>query len=113
MGGELKSVAAGGNTIIKTDGKDFILFVGGNEVDKSADYNAVAKLATDIYVAKAASNDDMIGRKMFAPSSVDPSSLVVVVAKSPNGYVVQKSGSTQRFEVESEFLSEAPVNYFQ
>ena len=113
MPNDLKTITAGGNTTIKTDGKDYILFVDGNEVDRNENYNQVAKLATDIYISRTASNDNMVGKRMFAPTEYGPSGLVVVVAKTEHGYLVQRLGSTQRFEILSDCLSEAPVELFK
>jgi hypothetical protein len=109
----LEICAAADETTIKTDGQNFMLYISGQEVERSKDYNTVAKLATDIHVSRFASNDEMIGRRMFAPASMGESGPVIVVAKTKGGYLVQKAGSQQRFEILPEFLSEMPAQYFK
>lgn len=106
--------AASDGIAIKRDGGQYALFVSGSEVERCAEYGPLAKLATEIHVARCmAAGDEMIGKRMFAPSDLDISGSVIVVAKTAEGYMVQKSGSDQRFEVLPEFLSEVPTQYFE
>lgn len=115
MGNDLKLIAAGGDTVIKTDGYKYVLFINQQEIESHKEYNHIAKLATDIFAARMLhSNDEMIGKRMFVPSSgIGADGIVVVIAKTPSGYIVQRAGTTGRFEILPEFLSEVPVNYFQ
>ena len=106
--------AASDGISIKKDGAEFALFVSGSEVERRAEYGPLAKLATEIHVSRCmAAGDEFIGKRMFSPSDLERSSSVIVVAKTAEGYLVQASGSDQRFEVAPEFLSDVPVSYFQ
>jgi len=106
--------AAAGNIQIKQEGSNFFLFVGGKEVERRSAYAPIAKLATEIHVAKAATNDSLIGKQMFAPAAVGSDNpIVVVVAKVEHGYLVQRVGTDQRFPILPELLSEVPAQLFK
>lgn len=109
----MKICAASDNIQIKTDDKQFYLYVNGTLVDTKTDYNTLARLATDLHVSIVSSNDDKIGRTMFAPSATGTDGPVIIVAKIDKGYLVQKLDTGQRFEILPEFLSEMPASYFQ
>jgi len=107
--------AASDEVTIKRDGNQYVLFVSGSEVDRNSQYDPLAKMSTEIHMSRcAAKGDEFLGRRMFAPADIGPSGPVVVVAKAKSGgYVVQRCGTGDRFEVLPEFLSEMPTEYFR
>jgi hypothetical protein len=48
----------------------------------------------------------MIGSRKFCPADAGNGQIVVVVARSSNGYIVQPVGTTRRFEVSPDVLSD-------
>ena len=107
----LKLIAGSDNIKIKTDGENFHLFIKDVEVDRAKDYDKIARLAADLYVSSAQSNDPKIGSKVFVPSAMGSDDPVIVIAKTEHGYIVQRTGIDQRFEVSSGCLSKIP-DYF-
>jgi hypothetical protein len=106
----VETIAAAGAITIKQGDGQFTLFVNGAEIETNTDYDAIAKLATDIHMSKVrASGDKLIGTRMYAPSAVDNGGPVIVIAKTEHGYLVQRTGSTQRFEITENFLSTIPA----
>jgi hypothetical protein len=102
-------MASGGLKICKDKGR-FGLFLASQEIDWFADYNDASKLAQDLFVAKASTDDPMIGTRKFCPGAVNNGQIVVVVSKSRNGYIVQPAGTNGRMEVSAEVLSD-PLAY--
>ena len=109
----METCVAADGFVIKEGKGEFALFIGGSEIDRSRSYNRMSNLATEVYIGKTSNqNDEFIGRRMFAPSSVGDSASVVVTAKTATGYIVQKSDSDFRFEVPADCLSETPEQFF-
>lgn len=106
---------AAGNIQIKQDtDKKFYLFIDGSQVDSRMEYAPIAKLATEIHVAKLATKDPLVGKQVFASAAIGADSpLVVVIAKVSNGYLVQRVGTDQRFTVLADLLSEVPTSLFK
>lgn len=108
-------VAAGGMKIMadaQRGSRKFGVFVDNQPIDWFAKYDDASKLAQDLFVAKAQSDDPMIGKTRFCPSAMGNGQNVVVVAKTKNGYIVQPCGepSNRRMEVDGGVLSD-PIAY--
>jgi len=90
---------------IKQMGTRFDVFLHEQPLDRFTTYKAAASFATDLYVAKCASADDeLIGQKRFIAAAVGNGGNVIVMSKTKHGYIVQRIGSPERFEVVAEYL---------
>lgn len=79
---------------------------GWKEVDWFNTYKAASKLSQDLFVAQAMTDDLMLGARKYCPDAFGNGQLVVVVAKSKNGYIVQPTGTDTRIEVTADVLSD-------
>lgn len=73
-------------------------------------YNDAHRLLQDVYISrKEAQDDPIVGTVKFFPHDLGGGGLAVVVAKVKGGYLVQPQGSTERFTVAADILSEPPT----
>jgi hypothetical protein len=99
--------AAGQFKIVQGPNRRFGVFMAGQEVDWFSGYGQASKLVQDLTVSCSVNADDpLIGRRQFCPADMGNGQNVVVVARTKNGYIVQTVGSTRRFEVSPDVLSE-------
>jgi len=85
------------------------VFKGQDEIDTFASYSDASKTVQDLFIsAHAYPEDTKIGVKAFCPDSLGSGNIVLVIGKSADGYVVQKSGGGFRMEVSAEHLSDVP-----
>lgn len=103
-------LASGGLKIVAHNGRYGVFVANSAGGQKEADwfdtYEKASKLAQDLFVSQATSNDPMIGDRKYCPSGMGNGQTVVVVAKSKNGYIVQPVGTDFRMEVSAEVLSD-------
>ena len=98
--------AAGKFKIVQAD-RRFGVVLAGREVDWFPRYEDASKLVQDLAVSSSVHPDDeMIGSRKFCPADAGNGQIVVVVARSSNGYIVQPAGTTRRFEVSPDVLSD-------
>jgi hypothetical protein len=102
-------LASGGLKIVAHGGR-FGVFVsnkqgGWKEADWFDKYADASKLSQDLFVAQATSDDPIIGDRKYCPNAMGNGQIVVVVAKTKNGYIVQPTGTTVRLEVSADVLS--------
>jgi len=99
--------AAGQFKIVQTPNRRFGVFMANQEVDWFPGYAQASKLVQDLTVSCSVHPDDsLIGQRRFCPADMGNGQNVVVIARTKNGYVVQPVGSTRRFEVSADVLSE-------
>jgi hypothetical protein len=103
----METILGGGGITIKAHGGMYGVFLDNREIDWFTTRDAASKLAQDLFAsAKAPGADALIGTRRFCPSAVGNGQEVVVVAKTDHGYLVQPSGTSLRFEVSADVLSE-------
>lgn len=107
-------VLASGEFKIMFEANQYGVFMNNRPLDWFPEYKHASKLTQDLFVARATTSDDtMIGAKKFCPSGLGNGQIVIVVAKSKNGYFVQPVGtdSDSRMEVTPDVLTDPPPAY--
>jgi len=98
---------------IRQVGSSYGVFWADKELDRFASYKDAAPLLQDLSISRiAAAGDELIGQLKFCENAFGEGGIVIVVGKAKDGYVVQRQGTRERFEVIADELSDPPTFSF-
>ena len=97
----------------KTRALPFGVFLGSTALDWFSVEPDARKLTQDLSISRIASaGDKMLGQIRYCGDALSNGKSVIVIAKTPSGYMVQTVGTQERFEASQEELSDLPAYKF-